>query len=286
MSDADSAPTRLDRLVQDSGLPRIEARALLEAVTGRSRTELIAHGDKLATPAEAQRFRDLAAARHEGQPLAYLLGQREFYGHPFAVDSSTLIPRPETEHLVEVALACLDGLTTPAVIDLGTGSGIVAISIALARADAQVWASDHSQAALAVAERNARTLGATLTLRAGDWWQALAADPPSVTPRFDLVVSNPPYIAADDPHLDQGDLRFEPRDALTPGPTGTEAIERILAGARDHLRKGGWIALEHGYDQGAAVRALLFTAGYDAVATDRDLAGQDRITRGRLGPGR
>ena len=277
-------PASFDELVRDSALPRIEARALLEWVTGRSRTELIAHGDEPARPAQALRFRELAAARRAGQPLAHLLGQREFFGHRFLVDSTTLIPRPETEHLVETALACLDGLVAPAVIDLGTGSGIIAISIALARPDARVWATDRSDAALAVARRNAQALGVTLQLHAGNWWQAIdGADP--APPVFDLVVSNPPYIAADDPHLAQGDLRFEPREALTPGPAGTEAIDRILADAWHHLGPGGWIAFEHGHDQGAAVRSRLEAAGCIAVSTRQDLAGRDRITFGRHAPG-
>ena len=280
------SPATFDALVRESALPRIEARALLEFVTGRGRAALIAHGDERAEAAQATRFRQLAAARRAGEPLAYLLGHREFHGHRFEVDASTLIPRPETEHLVEAALACVEGLVAPTVIDLGTGTGIIAISLALSRPDARVWATDRSAGAVEVARRNAEALGAALQLRTGDWWQAIDDEPGLGPPAFDLVVSNPPYIAAADPHLAQGDLRFEPRDALTPGPAGTEAFERILAGARRHLRPEGWIAFEHGHDQGAAVRARLERAGYAAVSTRPDLAGQDRITVGRLTPQR
>lgn len=276
----DDEPIRFDDLIRDGGLPRIEARALLEYATGRGRTYLIAHGDEAASPEDIARFHLLAAARRAGQPLAYLLGEQEFLGRLFQVDASTLIPRPETELLVEIGEACLDGVADPAVIDLGTGSGIIAISLALSRPDALVWATDRNPAALAVARRNADALGARIHWREGDWWQALATvDPPGA--RFDLVVSNPPYIAAADPHLGRGDLRFEPRDALTPGPSGTEAIEQILAGCSRHLRPGGWIAFEHGHDQGAAVRRLLGSAGLETIETRVDLAGLERITLGR-----
>lgn len=279
----DADPIRFDDLIRDCGLPRIEARVLLERATGRGRTELIAHGDRLAAADEVARFRQLATARRAGEPLAYLIGEREFLGRRFHVDSSTLIPRHETEHLVEAGLACLDGLASPSIIDLGTGSGIVAISLALARPDARVWATDRSQAALALARRNAETLGARIELLEGDWWQALLPGS-SPTGGFDLIVSNPPYISASDPHLDQGDLRFEPREALTPGPAGTEAIERILADTGRHLGPGGWLAFEHGHDQGPAIRRLLAEAGFEAIETRADLAGLDRITVGRSAP--
>lgn len=278
----DAEPIPFDDLVRHGGLPRIEARALLERATGHSRTYLIAHGDEAASDDEIARFHRLAEARRAGQPMAYLLGEREFLGRLFQVDASTLIPRPETELLVEIGQACLEGRPAPTVIDLGTGSGIVAISLALARPDAQVWATDRSMAALAVASRNAEALGARIAWHQGDWWQALATADEGA-PAFDLIVSNPPYIAAADPHLDQGDLRFEPRDALTPGPSGTEAIEQILAGCGRHLRPGGWIAFEHGHDQGQAVRRLLRGAGLEAIETRRDLAGLERITLGRSG---
>jgi release factor glutamine methyltransferase len=273
-----------DALLAASGLPRLDARALLEHVAGRPREWLAGHGDEPAPPEAAGAFAALAARRRAGEPLAYLVGEREFAGRRFAVDPAVLVPRPETEALVEAALARLPapGVRAPRVLDLGTGSGAIAVTIALERPDATVVATDASPAALALARRNAGALGAAaIDFRPGDWWAALdAGDPP-----FHLVVSNPPYVAEDDPHLDDPALRHEPRIALAAGPQGLDAIEAIASGAPARLAPGGWLLLEHGHDQGAAVRRTLERAGFESVATLADLAGRDRVAIGRA-PGR
>ncbi|HJV95691.1 MAG TPA: peptide chain release factor N(5)-glutamine methyltransferase, partial [Albitalea sp.] len=223
---------------------------------------------------------ELAARRLAGEPMAYLLGEREFFGRVFKVTPAVLIPRPDTELLVEQALDRIEERDTPDVLDLGTGSGIIAVTIALARRDARVWATDASANALAVAMGNAQALGATnLHAVLGDWYGALAeADAPPV---FDLIVSNPPYIAVTDEHLGQGDLRFEPTGALTDHDDGLRHLRTIIAGAPAHLAADGWLLLEHGYDQGEAVRKLLAEAGFAEVFTAQDLAGHDRCSGGQ-----
>jgi release factor glutamine methyltransferase len=279
-----AAATTFDDLIANCGLPRVEARALLEHATMQPREFLVAHGPEPCPPAAAARFQRLVADRSAGQPLAHLVGEREFHGLRFSIDRHVLIPRPETEGLVDEALTLIATIAAPKVLDLGTGSGIIAICIALARPDATVVATDRSARALARARRNADEHGVRIAFRRGDWWRAVAAPLAGCLEAtgFDLVVSNPPYVASADPHLLEGDLRFEPRAALSPGPAGTEAIERIAAGAPGRLHRGGWLALEHGHDQAAAVVALLARAGFEAVATRKDLAGHDRITVGRL----
>src|SRR5690606_146182 len=230
-----------------------EARALLEAASGRDRSWLVGHGDEVLPAAAIERFEQLAAARRTGRPLAYLLGEREFRGRVFGVDESVLIPRPETEGLVDWALE----LPGPRVLDLGTGSGAIAISLALERPAWVVAAVDASAAALATARANAERLGAASSdWRAGDWWQALPAGS-----KYDLVVSNPPYIAAGDEHLGRGDLPHEPAMALVSGEAGLDAIEAIIAGAPRWLAPGGWLLLEHGHDQADAVAGLMRAAG-------------------------
>ncbi|MGH8818604.1 MAG: peptide chain release factor N(5)-glutamine methyltransferase, partial [Achromobacter pestifer] len=214
--------------------------------------------------------------RLAGEPMAYLVGHREFMGHRFRVTPDVLIPRPDTEVLVETALECVAGVAGPAVLDLGTGSGAIAISIALARRDARVMASDVSAAALAVAAGNAWELTASVRFVEGSWYEAVPAGE-----GFDLIVSNPPYVASDDPHLGQGDVRFEPRGALTDGAGGLEDLGRIVAGAGRHLKPGGSLWMEHGWDQAQAVRDLLAAAGFDAVHSRQDLAGIERISGGR-----
>lgn len=284
----DTAPT-LDDLIRHSQLPRAEARRLLASLTGQPLTWFMAHGDDPADPDIAARFQALAERRRAGEPLAYLLGQQEFYGRPFAVSPAVLIPRADTETLVETALEQLLLLrqqrrTVPlSLLELGTGSGIIAITLALEAPDTEVHAVERSPEALAVAQQNATTLGADrIHWHAGSWWQALACPR-----RFDLIVSNPPYIAAHDHHLQQGDLRFEPPQALAAGPDGLDDLRILIGGAPAHLNPGGWLLLEHGYDQEAPVQALLRDAGFADVFTRRDLAGQPRVSGGRwLGDGR
>lgn len=266
------------QLLAAGGLSTLEGRLLLGQVLGVSRTWLIAHDTDLVASAPAAAFLGLAARRRAGEPIAYLLGEREFMGHRFEVGPDVLIPRPETELLVETALAVLTALTAPRVLDLGTGSGAIAVSLALARPDAQITATDASTGALAVARRNAARLGARLTLAQGDWYEALG--PEAAAAPFDLIVSNPPYVASNDHHLTEGDLRFEPRSALTDHADGLTALRTIAGGAMRHLVAGGPLWMEHGWDQGPAVRALLTQAGFTQVKTLCDLAGLDRITGG------
>lgn len=272
-----------DALLRASPLPALETRILLMHVLGWRRTELITRGDAALDPANVAAYRALEARRARGEPIAQLVGTREFYGLDFEVTPDVLIPRPETELLVETALAAIADLVQPRVLDLGTGSGAIAVAIASARPDARVWAVDRSAAALGVAARNAQRLldperpGGALTFVEGSWYDAL--DPAL---RFDVIVSNPPYIASGDPHLDQGDLRFEPRGALTDEADGLTALRAIVAGASAHLAPGGALWMEHGYDQAAAVRALLAAQGFADVRSEKDLAGIERISGGRL----
>ncbi len=269
-----------ERLVLDCPLPRLEARVLLEAASGRRREWLIAHGDEPADPASARAFESLAQRRLSGEPIAYLVGTREFMGRHFAITPAVLIPRPETETLVAFALA--HAPPRGCVIDLGTGSGAIAVTLACERADLRIEATDRSETALALARSNAATLCPSaletgrLRLRAGDWWRCVGEDE-----RFDVVVSNPPYVADDDPHLEEGDLRFEPRDALAAGDCGLDALRAIVEGAASHVAPNGWIALEHGHEQGEAVRALLAARGWNDVETLPDDAGRQRITCAR-----
>lgn len=256
-----------------AGVSVSEARALLAHVTGARREWLLAHDDAALAPDAARRFVAAIAARARGEPLAYLLGMREFFGLAFDVGPAVLIPRPETELLVE--FACATAPPNARVLDLGTGSGAIAVAIAHARPDLVVTATDRSAAALAYARGNAARHATRVALRQGDWYGCVAGE------RFDVIVSNPPYIAARDAHLDAGDLRFEPRDALTDGADGLSALRAIASGAQAHLVKGGVIAVEHGYDQDDAVRALFETAGLRDVTSRRDLAGIARMTIGR-----
>jgi len=256
-------------------IDRADAEALLLHALGRDRAWLFAHGrDPVAGPVAAA-FRALVARRANGEPVAYLTGRRGFWTLDLAVGPATLIPRPETELLVELALARLDAAPRH-VADLGTGSGAIALALASERPAARVVATDSSAAALAVARANATSHGlGNVEFRHGPWWAPLAGE------RFDLVASNPPYIAAADPHLDQGDLRFEPASALASGADGLDDIRRIIAGAPDHLHPGGWLLLEHGWDQGPAVAKLLRERGFEAVETMQDLEARDRTSLGR-----
>lgn len=264
------------RLLVASGLPRNEARILLSHVLAVGRTWLLAHDDEVIADEVALRFHHLAQRRLAGEPIAYLVGEREFMGHRLRVSPAVLIPRPETELLVETGLTHLAGLRAPRVLDLGTGSGAIAIALALARPDAEVAATDSSASALVIARRNAAELGARVQFWQGDWWDA-APDGAKGT-GWDLIVSNPPYIAPRDPHLAQGDLRFEPPGALTDYADGLSALRAIIAGAPPRLNPAGAVWLEHGYDQAEPVRELLRQAGFPAPASRRDLAGIERIS--------
>ena len=269
-----------DRLIASCGLPRLEARALLEHCCAKSREWLVAHGDESVPTEQAQAFIQLAARRRDRQePLAYLLGWREFHGRAFSVSAAVLIPRPETELLVDLAIQIAEPQAR--LLDLGTGSGCIAITIACERMDLKIIATDRSPEALAQARSNAehlcpdRLAGNRLEFRIGDWWQSIANEE-----RFDLIISNPPYIAAADPHLGIGDLRFEPPGALASGDDGLDSLRTICAGAPSRLNESGTLLVEHGYDQAPAVQALMRNAGLDAVRTVKDAAGLDRITIG------
>lgn len=260
-----------------AGLPALEARMLLTNVTGLTRTQLITRDTQPLDAVQHAALAALLARRLAGEPMAYLVGEREFYGRPFRVSPAVLIPRPDTEIAVQAALARLTGMQAPRVLDLGTGSGILAVTLACERPDAQVWATDISPAALDIARANAVALGAdNVRFLKSDWYAAVPADA-----RFTLIVSNPPYIAAGDPHLSSGDLRFEPVDALTDHGDGLSDLATIVAGAGAHLEAGGWLMMEHGFDQGDAARRLLRDAGFADVFTERDLGGNERCSGGR-----
>jgi release factor glutamine methyltransferase len=255
------------------GVARLDAQILLARHLGKTRTWLLAHDDHaLPDPVAADYLLDLDR-RAAGMPLAYLTGEREFHGLRFGITPAVLVPRPETEHLVDWALECLAARTAPRMADLGTGSGVIAITLARLRPDAAVTATDVDTEALRVAADNARDLEVRVELAAGDWWAAVPGR------QFDLVTSNPPYIDPQDPHL--ATLNHEPRHALTPGGDGLDALRAIVAGAPRHLSLDGHLMLEHGYDQGAAVRALLAEAGFVDIQTRRDLAGLDRCSGAR-----
>lgn len=241
-----------------------------------SRATLLAFAERPVDPPSRQQFLDWLEQRQNGTPVAYLLGRREFWTLSLCVSPATLIPRPETEHLVERALAVLP-LRPARVIDPGTGSGAIALALASERPDDQIVALDRSTEALAVAAINRQRLALSqVQLLAGDWLDAVAE-----RPEWDLIVSNPPYVAQTDAHLDQGDCRFEPRIALTDGADGLSAIETLCRQGRSRLRPGGWLLLEHGHDQAGAVRERLHQHGYREVASWPDLAGIERISGGR-----
>jgi len=256
---------------------RVDAEALLLHVLEKSSSWLWAHAEEPLDAAAETAFAALVARRAAGEPVAYLTGRRGFWTLDLEVTPATLIPRPETELLVELALERVAADAAVALADLGTGSGAVALALASERPRAKVLASDASATALAVAARNAARLGlANVSLVEGDWFVPLAGR------RFALIASNPPYIEAADPHLACGDLRFEPPAALASGADGLAAIRVLCAGAPAHLEAGGWLLLEHGRDQGARVRDLLRAAGFEAVFTAPDLEARERVSGGRL----
>jgi len=257
-------------------LERLDAGMLLLHALGRDpheRAWLLAHGTDELAPSALQNFQSLCAQRQDGMPMAYLLGRTEFYGLPLTITPEVLDPRDDTETLVDWALSLMPPDAGLAVVDLGTGSGAIALALRHERPAAQVWAVDQSPAALAVARRNAAALELPVQWLQGNWLSALPANQ-----RFDLIVSNPPYIAATDPHMPA--LRHEPRQALVSGLDGLDDIRTLVDQAPGHLKPGGWLLLEHGHDQSAAVQALLRQAGFDQVQSRPDLAGIPRCTGG------
>jgi release factor glutamine methyltransferase len=257
-------PQRLDPL---------DNRILVCHALGLTRVGLITQSERTITADEAARLGALLQRRLDGEPIAYIVGQREFFGLPFNVGPAVLIPRPDTELLVELAMERLP--PSGRVLDMGTGSGAIAVALAHSRRDAAVTALDVSPAALEVARSNAALNQASVRFLESDWYSAAAGE------RFDLIVSNPPYIASGDRHLSEGDLRFEPSGALTDFADGLSALRTIIAGAPQHLEAGCWLLMEHGYDQAGSVRALLAAQGYTEVQSWRDLAGIERATGGR-----
>lgn len=268
---------RTVRAALDEAAESIDAadvRALAMHAWGVSRAWLAANPREILTESQDARLDLLVAQRAIGHPVAYLVGRREFWSREFAVGPDVLIPRPDTETLVEAALARLAG--NASACDLGTGSGAIAVTLACERREARVVATDASAAALAIARANALAHGATVDWREGSWFAPLQGE------AFDLIVSNPPYVSARDAHLGQGDLRFEPRGALTDGSEdGLASLREIVAGAPGHLKPGGWILVEHGYDQAGACRSLLAAAGFNDLVSIADLAGIPRVAGGR-----
>lgn len=269
--------TQALRAAHAQGLDRLDAQLLMGHVLGRARAWLIAHDGDPLPDAQAQSFAGLCARRAAGEPLAYLVGEREFHGLTLQVSPAVLVPRPDTETLVDWALEVLAGdladRPAPSVVDLGTGSGAIALAVAHRHAAARVEAVDTSLAALEVARANGQRLGLPVVWHRGSWFEPLAGR------RFDLVLSNPPYIAADDPHL--AALRHEPTQALTPGGDGLDSLRWLAAQAPAHLQPGGWLLLEHGWDQADPVAEMLRDAGFVAVSHRRDLGGHRRCTGGR-----
>ncbi|KZX64288.1 protein-(glutamine-N5) methyltransferase, release factor-specific [Alcanivorax sp. HI0033] len=253
--------------------PDLDAQVLLCHVLARPRSYLFTWPERELEAHQQQSFLALLARREQGEPVAHLTGEREFFGRNFSVTPDTLIPRPDTETLVELALKL--GPAGPArVVDLGTGTGAIGVTLALERPQWQVTLTDLSAAALSVAGGNARQLGAQVTLQQGSWLEDCRGP-------FDVIVSNPPYIDPADHHLDEGDVRFEPRSALVADQRGLADLATIITQSAARLVAGGWLLLEHGYQQGAQVRALMEAGRFDGVRTERDLGGNERVTVGR-----
>lgn len=263
----------VDDLLKAAPIPPLEARILIADSLQWSRSQLITQSKDILTATQVEDIKRLFERRLQGEPIAYLTGHREFYGLIFAVTPDVLIPRPETELLVELAMERMS--SGARVLDLGTGSGAVAIALAHQRPDAHVAATDVSTKALEVARKNALNNQVQVDFLLGNWYEV-------INQKFNLIVSNPPYIAAGDVHLSQGDLRFEPAEALTDNANGLTAIEKIIQGAPAYLETDGWLLLEHGYDQASAVRELLAPPTWSDVQSWRDLAGIERVSGARL----
>lgn len=259
-----------------SDSPAADADCLLCAVLACTRTWLRTWPERSLTDEQLERLQSLAERREAGEPIAHLLGEREFWSLPLQVSAATLIPRPDTEVLVEQALACVPvDASGVRVLDLGTGTGAIALALKSERPGVDVWAVDRIAAACELARDNATRLALTIEVRCGSWFEPVQEE------RFTLIASNPPYIDEQDPHLEQGDVRFEPRSALVAAGAGLADLQHIVAQAPEHLLPGGWLLLEHGWQQGAAVRALLQQRGFHAVATVRDYGDQERVTLGQ-----
>ena len=255
---------------------RVDAEILLARVLGKPRSWLYAHPEAVLDERQSRDFQALLARRERGEPVAQIIGSREFWSLELLITEDTLIPRPETELLVELALLRMCGKPGCRLLDLGTGSGAVALALASERLDAEVTAIDKDSRTLAVAKKNAARLGLErVRFLAGNWFSPIKGE------QFEVIASNPPYIADADPHLLQGDLRFEPRAALASGPDGLDAIRAIAAGGPRHLSSDGWLLLEHGFEQGPAVRALLREAGLQDVTSHCDLEHRERVSSGR-----
>jgi release factor glutamine methyltransferase len=269
----DAALRQARERLASSPSPDLDAQVLLCHVLARPRSYLFTWPERELEAHQQQSFLALLARREQGEPVAHLTGEREFFGRNFSVTPDTLIPRPDTETLVELALKL--GPAGPArVVDLGTGTGAIGVTLALERPQWQVTLTDLSAAALSVAGGNARQLGAQVTLQQGSWLEDCRGP-------FDVIVSNPPYIDPADHHLNEGDVRFEPRSALVADQRGLADLATIITQSAARLVAGGWLLLEHGYQQGAQVRALMEAGRFDGVRTERDLGGNERVTVGR-----
>jgi release factor glutamine methyltransferase len=268
--------TAVAQLTQQPELARLDAELLLAHVLHKPRIWLHTWPEYELTAEQALEFEQLVARRAEGEPVAHLLGQQEFWSLDLVVTPDTLIPRPETERLVELALDRIPSEAAWQIVDLGTGSGAIALALARERPGCRILATDRSAAALAVAHNNAQRHGlGNVTFRQGDWFEALQGEAD-----FDMIVSNPPYIKENDPHLQQGDVRFEPTTALQAGRRGLDDLQHLIREALPHLKPGGWLLLEHGYDQATEVMHLLQQAGYQQVHDYPDLAEQPRVAAG------
>ena len=269
--------TATRELQATSSTPRLDAEVLVMHVCGLDRSGIITHGHRGLTDDQQYRLKKLIVRRWQGEPIAYITGTREFWSMEFNVSPATLIPRPETELLVEKALAPIPRDAEWTIADLGTGCGAIALALAKERPHCRVIATDISPQALEVARSNAMKFGLTnIEFREGNWFEPIA------DMQLDLMVSNPPYVRANDPHLDQGDVRFEPELALAAGPEGLDAIRQIALSAREHLNPDAWVLFEHGWDQAAAIGQLLHQLGYRNIVCYPDLGGRDRVTACRL----